>query len=420
MTLTDTGALLALLDADDPYYTACVAAAQRLPAGPLLTTWVCFTEAMYLLGTVGGYRYQAALWSLRATGRLVLHDLTPAEADRMEVLMAQYQDTPMDLADASLVVVAESRASRRVFTTDSDFYVYRLADGSALDVVPLPRRRFRQHAAPNQALEPTASSFGSAALRLRYRRRLTASVRLLLRSLVAWRGPEKKQTKQDRPRPHARCPRGHRRHPRPSQAPQQVRPQAAVGRPPVPPDDPVHAGGWGVRTLRRAGLSWLPAALAAVALVACARPCWRSRTHRGLASCPPHREHGRGVGGWRAVRCRRRDGVSWRAWGWSSVAGGHGRRRGPCGGPAAPGTHREGHAAGRSGRAGGRRAGGPLGRSPCQPPSRKVLWAVPTWVAAVGPREAWAPAAGPQPPNKGLQATPNSLRSCLAPALGRA
>jgi len=64
MTLTDTGALVALLDTDDSYHTACVAAAQRLPAGPLLTTWVCFTEAMYLLGTVGGHRYQAALWSL--------------------------------------------------------------------------------------------------------------------------------------------------------------------------------------------------------------------------------------------------------------------------------------------------------------------------------------------------------------------
>jgi predicted nucleic acid-binding protein len=136
MTLTDAGALVALLDADDPYHTACVAAAQHLPAGPLLTTGVCFTEAMYLLGSVGGYRYQAALWSLRATGRLVLHDLTPAEADRMVALMAQYQDTPMDLADASLVVIAESRALRRVFTTDSDFYVYRLADGSALEVVP--------------------------------------------------------------------------------------------------------------------------------------------------------------------------------------------------------------------------------------------------------------------------------------------
>jgi predicted nucleic acid-binding protein len=78
MTLTDTGPLVALLDADDPYHTTCTAAAQRLPSSPLLTTWVCFTEAMYLLGAVGGYRYQAALWHLRSAGRLVLHDLTAA------------------------------------------------------------------------------------------------------------------------------------------------------------------------------------------------------------------------------------------------------------------------------------------------------------------------------------------------------
>jgi predicted nucleic acid-binding protein len=136
MSLTDTGYLVVLLDADDPYHATCTAAAQRLPSSPLLTTWVCFTEAMYLLGAVGGYRYQAALWHLRSAGRLVLHDLTAAEADRMAVLMERYQDTPMDLADASLVVGAESRALHRVFTTDSDFHIYRLADGSTLEVVP--------------------------------------------------------------------------------------------------------------------------------------------------------------------------------------------------------------------------------------------------------------------------------------------
>jgi uncharacterized protein len=54
MPLTDAGPLVALLDADDPYHAACIATAERLPTGPLLTTWVCFTEAMYLLGAVGG------------------------------------------------------------------------------------------------------------------------------------------------------------------------------------------------------------------------------------------------------------------------------------------------------------------------------------------------------------------------------
>lgn len=135
MILTDTGPLVALLDADDQHHATCVAALHRLPPEPLLTTWVCLTEAMYLLGAVGGYRYQAALWELRARGRLSLHTLTPAEADRMAALMEQYRDTPMDMADASLVAVAESLSLHRVFTVDTDFYIYRLADGSTLEVV---------------------------------------------------------------------------------------------------------------------------------------------------------------------------------------------------------------------------------------------------------------------------------------------
>ncbi|MDE2705102.1 MAG: PIN domain-containing protein [Gemmatimonadota bacterium] len=135
MILTDTGPLVALLDEGDSYHTQCVAALNRLPAEPLLTTWVCFTEAMYLLGEVGGYRYQEALWNLRKTGRLALHTPTPAETDRMTALMEQYRDTPIDLADTSLVAVAESHSLRRVFTVDADFHIYRLVNGAALEVI---------------------------------------------------------------------------------------------------------------------------------------------------------------------------------------------------------------------------------------------------------------------------------------------
>jgi predicted nucleic acid-binding protein len=134
--LTDAGVLVALLDADDRHHASCSAALERLPAAPLPTTWPCFTEAMYLLGSVGGHRYQTALWNLRTGGPLVLHDLTAPEIDRMAALMEKYSDRPMDLADGSLVAVAESLSLRRVFTIDSDFHVYRLKDGTALEVVP--------------------------------------------------------------------------------------------------------------------------------------------------------------------------------------------------------------------------------------------------------------------------------------------
>ena len=94
MTLTDAGPLIAILDRTELHHRACSAALQELPAEPMLTTWPCFTEAMYLLGQAGGHRYQATLWGLRASGRLVLHDLTAAEIERSEMLMEKYAMFP--------------------------------------------------------------------------------------------------------------------------------------------------------------------------------------------------------------------------------------------------------------------------------------------------------------------------------------
>ncbi len=73
---------------------------------------------------------------MQTTQQLVLHDLTTAETKRMAELMEKYQDTPMDLADASLVAVAETHSFPYVFTLDSDFHVYRLDNGSMLKIVP--------------------------------------------------------------------------------------------------------------------------------------------------------------------------------------------------------------------------------------------------------------------------------------------
>jgi hypothetical protein len=127
--------MVALLDDADPDHAACVQTTDQLPSGPLVTTWPCFTEAMHLVFRSGGFAAQAELWKLRSTGKLILHDLGDAEVKRMAELMEKYRDLPMDLADASLVAAAERLGNRRVFTLDKDFFVYRFADGSAVEVI---------------------------------------------------------------------------------------------------------------------------------------------------------------------------------------------------------------------------------------------------------------------------------------------
>lgn len=136
MILTDAGPLIALINRNDPNHQACVAALDDLPSGPLTTTWPCFTEAMHLLVRVGGYPAQQELWRMVLDARVAVHDLSSQEIVRSAELMEKYRDRPMDLADASLVATAEKLSLRDVFALDKDYYVYRLADGSALHVIP--------------------------------------------------------------------------------------------------------------------------------------------------------------------------------------------------------------------------------------------------------------------------------------------
>jgi uncharacterized protein len=86
--LTDTGPLIALLDENDKHHASVVAVLRPLPNAPLLTTWLCFTEAISFLGQEGGWRFQDRLWKLRRDGTLVILEMTSAEADRMDALMA--------------------------------------------------------------------------------------------------------------------------------------------------------------------------------------------------------------------------------------------------------------------------------------------------------------------------------------------
>ena len=89
---------------------------------------------MYLLHQAIGYAAQEELWAWVADGLLLLHPTSESEWRRMREMMAQYEDAPMDLADASLVATAEALSLKRVFTFDRHFYAYRLGDGSMMEV----------------------------------------------------------------------------------------------------------------------------------------------------------------------------------------------------------------------------------------------------------------------------------------------
>ncbi len=135
MILVDAGPLVAVIDRGEADHERCLMALSSLSA-PMITTWPAFTEAMYLLGSAGGWKAQDGLWKLLERGDLQLVPLDDPLQSRIRVLMAKYKDLPMDLADASLVAAAEALGITRVFTLDRDFRVYRWKGKRRFEIVP--------------------------------------------------------------------------------------------------------------------------------------------------------------------------------------------------------------------------------------------------------------------------------------------
>ncbi len=130
MILVDGGPLVALFDPRDEQHKRCLDAVAAL-ADTLVTTDPVLTEAFYMLGpgsvNSGRFREFVAAPALR---RWVLDD---ERMRRVLDLMEQYEDHPMDFADASLVAAAEALRITTIFTLDrSDFTTYRPRIGRTL------------------------------------------------------------------------------------------------------------------------------------------------------------------------------------------------------------------------------------------------------------------------------------------------
>lgn len=134
MILCDAGVLLCLVDRTQPQHNPYRKTVLGL-AKPLVTTWSCLTEAMYLALHRGGWMMQKQLGQLLLDKLLIVYDIQESDYSRLLALMEQYRDRPMDLADATLVLTAEKTGYRQILTLDSDFLFYRIGDQDTFDVI---------------------------------------------------------------------------------------------------------------------------------------------------------------------------------------------------------------------------------------------------------------------------------------------
>jgi uncharacterized protein len=125
MISTDSGFWLALANPKDSHHSSAVEALARVNE-PLITTWPVITETSYLLLKALGNSAQVQFIDKVAGKAFQIYGLQPDQAPRISQLMKQYSDLPMDLADASLVILAEHLGHGRILSADQrDFNTYR-------------------------------------------------------------------------------------------------------------------------------------------------------------------------------------------------------------------------------------------------------------------------------------------------------
>ena len=133
LALIDTGPMVALFDSNElanKHYTTLLSQNWRLT-----TTWPCVVEVCHFLGANAVQRYLR--WV--SEGGVIVYPFDVSNLPEFAELMARYTAPPrteMDLADASLVWLAQDTNTIRVMTMDvRDFSRYRLPDGRSFDIL---------------------------------------------------------------------------------------------------------------------------------------------------------------------------------------------------------------------------------------------------------------------------------------------
>lgn len=115
--VVDAGALYAQADADEPGHGAVRAILER-ERGPIVTTELAVAEADYLILDRLGPDVELAFLEDLAEGTFLVERLDRAQLRTAMDVVARYRDLRLGIADASLVVIAEQYASRRLLTFD--------------------------------------------------------------------------------------------------------------------------------------------------------------------------------------------------------------------------------------------------------------------------------------------------------------
>lgn len=127
--LADSGPLAALYNRRDKHHQRALNYFRKHGTSlRLMTTWEVVSEVMYFLDFSAAAQSDFLDWlhAGHLKGLVQIAALEPADLPGLAALIRKYADRPMDLADASLVWLAEKSGVTDIITIDrADFAVYR-------------------------------------------------------------------------------------------------------------------------------------------------------------------------------------------------------------------------------------------------------------------------------------------------------
>jgi predicted nucleic acid-binding protein len=122
-SLIDAGPIISLFDKDDSYHKILKTYFAQNFKGHLFSTWPVITEVSHLLKF--NIQVQIDFYKWIDRGAIQIIDIDSDNFKRIIELSTKYSDIPMDLADASLIVLSEITEIKNIITIDSDYYIYR-------------------------------------------------------------------------------------------------------------------------------------------------------------------------------------------------------------------------------------------------------------------------------------------------------
>ncbi|KPQ39387.1 MAG: toxin-antitoxin system COG2402 family toxin component [Phormidium sp. OSCR] len=124
MIIVDTGFWVALANKNDNYHEAAKQTFSQYNE-PLITTWCVVTETCYFLQARRGVQASITFINAMSQGLFKVFEIKPDHIARLKDLMTKYRDVPMDLADSSLVLLAEEYKTGRILSLNiKDFSIY--------------------------------------------------------------------------------------------------------------------------------------------------------------------------------------------------------------------------------------------------------------------------------------------------------